>query len=118
MEKWLNEVSDSLAEAIERAEGENTPLQEIYTLAPLLYAEKYKMEDSSVLNEMLAEVKAQVAQDYSHDERSKDQYKFHYVSSYLYCFVVEERLEESEYDQIMEYVCINMDLFTDDYTGE
>lgn len=39
----------------------------------------------------------------------------HYVSSYLFCFVIAGKIEESKYDEIMEYVTSKMDLFTDDY---
>ena len=59
-----------------------------------------------------------VVADWSVDKDSKNQYKFHYVSSYLYCYVVAGKIDEMKYDRIMEYVCGEMELFIDDYTGE
>lgn len=52
----------------------------------------------------------QVAEYWSHDEKSKDQYKFHYVSSYLFCFVVAEKIDDFKYDEVMGYVNSEMDL--------
>lgn len=59
-----------------------------------------------------------VVADWSVDKDSKNQYKFHYVSSYLYCYVVAGKIDEMKYDRIMEYVCGEMELFIDDYIGE
>jgi len=115
MKKWLDEVSRSLDEAIEVAETEGLPFQSLYRLAPVLFARKYGINDDDLIQQMVDEADAQVAEDASHDERSWDQYKFHYVSSYLFCFVVTEELEELEYDRVMEYVNERMNLFTDDY---
>lgn len=118
MERWLKEVSSSLEKAVNKAESGNIPLVNIYMLAPILYAEKYNMRNESLFKEMVDETEAQVSADCSHDQKSKEQYKFHYVSSYLYCFVVAGKLEEMQYDRVMEYVCEKMDLFTDDYGDE
>jgi hypothetical protein len=118
MDKWLKEVSSSLEDAMNKAQSGNIPLSNIYMLAPLLYAEKHHMKNQALLKGMIDEVEAQVAADYAHDEKSREQYKFHYVSSYLFCFVVAEKLEEMQYDRVMEYVCERMDLFTDDYGHE
>ncbi|RYE49960.1 MAG: hypothetical protein EOP48_20645 [Sphingobacteriales bacterium] len=115
MDKWLKEVSSSLEEAVNKAESGNIPLANIYMLAPLLYAEKHNMRNEALLKEMIDETEAQVAEDYSHNEKSREQYKFQYVSSYLFCFVVAGKLEEMQYDRVMEYVCERMALFTDDY---
>jgi hypothetical protein len=60
----------------------------------------------------------QVERDWSYDENSKRQYKYHFVSSYLFGFVVAGKITEMKYDRIMEQVCNKLDLFTKDYTGE
>tara|TARA_A100001391_G_C5043886_1_gene271636 strand:+ start:72 stop:428 length:357 start_codon:yes stop_codon:yes gene_type:complete len=115
MKKWLDEVSTSLDEAIKMAERENIALQSLYRLAPALFALKHGIQDGELIQQMLDEADSQVTQDASYDARSWDQYKFHYVSSYLFCYVVNEELEELEYDRVFEYVNERMDLFTDDY---
>jgi hypothetical protein len=84
-------------------------------LAPIIYGERQKTNNDSLFKEMCDANERQVLDDWSHDEKSKDQYKFHYVSSYLYCFVVAGKIDDFKYDQIMEYVTGKMDLFTDDY---
>lgn len=115
MEKWLNEVSRSLDEAIEAASREGVRLQKLYRLAPVLFARKHRINNDELIQEMIDEADAQVAEDASYDESSWDQYKFHYVSSYLFCFVITGELQELEYDRVMQYVNERMDLFSDDY---
>ena len=60
----------------------------------------------------------QVALDWSYDQRSREQCQFHSVSSYLYCFVVAEKVDELKCDRIMEQVCMSMALFSDNYGFE
>jgi len=118
MDEWLKEAKVSLADALEKAERGEIPLQNLYMLAPILYSEKFNTRNAALLQEMVGANDEQVAQDWSHDERSKFQYEFHYVSSYLFCFVVAGKIDEMKYDQIMEFVCNEMDLFTSEYTSE
>jgi len=115
MEEWLKEVEESLSKAIYASNDGSVPLQNVYMLAPIIYSERQKTNNESLIQEMIEANDRQVAEDYSHDEKSKDQYKFHYVSSYLFCFVVAGKIDEFRYDKIMEHVNNHMDLFTDDY---
>jgi len=55
----------------------------------------------------------QIEQDCSFDPDSIKRYKFNYVASYLYCYVVAGKMDDSKYDNIMDYVNSNMDLFSD-----
>lgn len=118
MNNWLEVAISSLADALEKAEEGDVPLQNLYMLAPILYSEKQNTKNEALIQEMIEATDQQVAADWSLDENSKNQYKFHYVSSYLYCYVVAGKIDEMKYDRIMEYVCSEMELFTDDYTGE
>jgi hypothetical protein len=118
VKKWLEAAEASLKEALAAAESGSVEKQNLYMLAPILYSKKQNMNNEALIQEMTNANDEQVARDWSYDENSKRQYKFHYVSSYLYCFVVAGKLEELKYDEIMEYICSKMDLFTDDYTGE
>jgi len=115
MNKWLKEVTLALADALEKSEDGDIPLQNIYMLAPVLYSDKFKLNNEELLQEMIEVNDKQVSVDWSLDEKSKKQYKFHFISSYLYCFVVAGQYDEFKYDQIMEYICTEMDVFTNDY---
>ena len=84
-------------------------------MAPILYSEEFSALSDELLQAMADANEQQVQRDWEIDKQSRRQYKFHYVSSYLFCFVVAGRIDEFEYDQIMEYVCHEMDLFTNDY---
>lgn len=117
MDNWLEIATSSLADALEKTEGGDVPLQNLYMLAPILYSEKQNTKNEALIKEMIEANDQQVAADWSLDENSKNQYKFHFVSSYLYCYVVAEKIDEMKYDRIMEYVCSEMDLFSDDYDG-
>ncbi|MES3008856.1 MAG: hypothetical protein V4751_13905 [Pseudomonadota bacterium] len=118
MEKWLIEVRHSLDDAITKATGGSIPLQNLYMLAPIMYSEAHKMRNEKLLQEMIEASDDQVAADVSLDAKSKEQYKFHFVSSYLFCFVLAGKIEEMQYDRIMDYVCERLDLFEDDYGHE
>ena len=117
MNKWLKEAETTLADALEKAEDGEIPRQNLYMLAPILYSEKFNSRDEELIQEMIDANDEQVTKDWSYDAKSKNQYKFHFVSSYLYCFVVAGKIDEFKYDRIMEYVCGEMDLFTDSYGG-
>ncbi len=87
-------------------------MQNLYMLAPIIYSEREKTNNESLIQEMIVANDRQVKEDWSHDENSKNQYKFHFVSSYLYCYVVSGKIDEFKYDEIMEYVNSKMNLFT------
>ena len=73
------------------------------------------MNNDALFQEMIGANEEQVSYNWSVDEKSKFQYKFHYVSSYLYCFVVAGKIDEMKYDKIMNFVTSNMELFTETY---
>lgn len=118
MKQWLKEVESSLSEALEAAKIGEIPSQNLYMIAPLIYAKRKNMNNEALIQEMVDENEEQVKRDWACDEASKRQYKFHYVSSYLFCFVIARKIDENKYDEIMEYVTSKMDLFTDDYGAE
>ncbi len=115
MNKWLEEAEAALAQGFEEARIGEIPAQNLYRVAPLIYSRRNNMNNDALIQEMADENEEQVQRDWAYDNQSKDQYRFHYVASYLYCFVVAGNIEESKYDEVMEYVTRNMDLFTDDY---
>lgn len=115
MKKWLKEIEESLSKAVDASKNGTIPLQNLYMLAPIIYSERHKTKDELLIQEMIEANDQQVAKEWALDEKSKDQYKFHFVSSYLFCFVVSGKIDEFKYDEVMEYVNKQMDLFTDDY---
>jgi len=118
MKDWLNRVRASLENALEIAESSDIPTENLYMLAPILYSQELKTDNEALLQAMAEANEEQVAYDFSVDEQSRFQYKFHYVSSYLNCFVVAGKIDEMKYDRIMDYVCDRMDLFTSEYDPE
>ena len=118
MEEWLKEAEEALSIALDASKNGNIPLQNLYMLAPIIYSERQKTNNEALIQEMIDANDQQVAEDWSHDEKSKDQYKFHYASSYLFCFVVAGKIDEFKYDEVMKYVNSEMDLFTCDYGVE
>lgn len=111
MNKWLTESQEALSKALSIASGSSAPLHNIYMLAPIIYAERHKTNDDVLFYIMAHETDNRVISDWSVDEESKQHYKFHFVSSYLFCFVVADKFNEFKYDNIMEYVNYKMDLF-------
>lgn len=117
MNIYLNEVKQSLADASEKAKDGSMPLHNLYMIAPILYMDKHNSNNEQLFQEMIDANDEQVKRDWSLDDKSKEAYKFHYVSSYLYCFVIAGKFDEFKYDQIMEYVCTRMELFPNGYDG-
>jgi hypothetical protein len=111
MNRWLTETKESLEKALEIASGGSIPLQNLYMLAPIIYAERQKTNNDTLIQEMIDANDKQVKSDWALEQKSKSRYTFYFVSSYLYCFVVADKIDEFKYDQIMEYVNSNMDLF-------
>jgi len=115
MKEWLKEVEESLSKALDISNKGSAPLQNIYMLAPIIYSERQKTNNEVLIKEMIEANDSQVSQEWTLDEKSKDQYKFHFVSSYLFCFVVAGKIDDFKYDEIMEYVNDRVDLFTEEY---
>jgi hypothetical protein len=113
MNKWLKEVNESLSKALLASKNGSVPITNLYMLAPIIYSERQKTNNEALLKEMIEQNERQVKRDWSYDEKSKEQYKFHFVSSYLYCFVVSGKIDEFKYDEIMDYVNRKINLFTE-----
>ena len=118
MKKWVEEAKAALEEALRIAEQGTVPEQDLYKLASLVYSNRQSTNNESLLKKIDAANDEQVLRDWSYDENSRKQYKFHFVSSYLFCFVIAGKVTEMKYDRIMDQVCNKLDLFTDDFTGE
>jgi len=111
MNKWLIESQEALSKALRIASDGSVPLYNIYMLSPIIYSERQKTNNDALFQQMENETDERVKNDWSVDEESKQHYKFHFVSSYLFCFVVADKIDEFKYDKIMEFVNHEMDLF-------
>lgn len=112
MNEWVERVEKSLSLAMQAIENSGEiPQENMYMLAPILYSQENHMNNEQLLAEMSETNEDQFQNDCSHDAKSKYRYKFHYVSSYLYCYVVAGKIDEFKYDNIMEYVNNEIDLF-------
>ncbi len=118
MKEWLDETSASLKQALDIVENGDVPHENMFMLAPIIYSQIRHMNNDVLFQEMCDANEEQVEYEWSVDEKSKEQYKFHYVSSYLNCYVVAGKMDEMKYNRIMEFVCSKMDLFTDEYDIE
>ena len=116
MKEWLGRVQESLDMALQAVGNSDIiPNENMYKLATVFYSQINNMNNEQLLNEMADAIEAQYEEDCSHDENSKYQYKFHYVSSYLYCYVVAGKVDEMKYDRIMDYVNSRLSLFEERY---
>lgn len=115
MEKWLRLSKEVLSRAENACNSGEIPKENMFMLAPIFYAEINKTNNSSLLERIGKEVEDMVYEDWKHHPKSKEQYKFHFVSSFLYSYVVADKITEFKYDDIMEYVNERLDLFNADY---
>ena len=111
MEEWLKEAREALSSPLDALKSGDISKENMYKLAPLFFSERQNIKRDSLLQEMIDANEQQVQTDCSFDPNSIKSYKFHYVSSYLFCFVVAGKIDEFKYDEIMEYVNSKIDLF-------
>jgi hypothetical protein len=91
MKKWLTESKEALSEAINIANKSDIQIHNLYMLAPIIYSERHNMNNELLMQEMINANDEQVSRDWALDNDSKSHYKFHFVSSYLYCFVLADK---------------------------
>lgn len=115
MEKWLRLSKEALLRAETACTDGEIPRENMFMLAPIFYAEINKTQNHSLLQRIGKEAEDMVYEDWRHHPKSKEQYKFHFVSSFLYGYVVADKITELKYDDIMQYVNDRMDLFNSDY---
>ena len=115
MEKWLTLSKEALSKAEAACINGEIPRENMFMLAPIFYEEVNKTNNSSLIQRIGKAVEDMVYEDWGLHPKSKEQYKFHFVSSFLYGYVVAEKITEFKYDDIMEYVNDRMILFNSDY---
>ncbi len=111
MRKWLTEVNEVMREALSLVSSGELTHVSMYKLAPRMYAIRYNVRSDLMFKRMLHEVDEQVKIEWYSDAESKQQFRFHFVSSYLLCFLVDGKVTRKEYDQVMNYINKELDLF-------
>ncbi|WP_444930276.1 hypothetical protein ACJJIF_21430 [Microbulbifer sp. SSSA002] len=107
MKEWLERVEKVLSMALQAVEGDDRISREnMYTFAPAFYSQVNHVNNEQLLAEMSQ----------FNDEKPKFQYKYHFVSAYLYCYVVAGKIDEFECDEIMDYLSWSLDLSEGGYS--
>ena len=112
--KWLLDVKSAYEEAIIEYNNGNlkiTEKEELYKIAPLIAAQRNEIYDQEIINEMCEFTFVIVNHDISIDPKSRQQYKFNFVITYIQSHAPAGVITEMEGDQIMEYVNNHMELF-------
>ncbi len=117
MKEWLKRVEQSLARAQAAVEN-GVPAEKMYMLAVEFYSQEKHMNNDQLFREMAGRNEENFKNDCRADPQSKYQFKFHYVASYLNCYLTAGKIDEMKYDRIMDYVCDRLDVFSDDYEYE
>ena len=64
-------------------------------LATIFYFNRQNMNNDSLIKAMNDATDQMMKEAWSYDELSKNQYKFHFVSAYLFCFVVAGKINKT-----------------------
>lgn len=113
MNEWLKEAKEALATALSVTDDSQPADISLYRLAPEIFANKHQELNGTSLQDMRAANEEQIKQDCLTDSTAIEHYRFNFVSSYLYCFVLSKMIDRFKYDEVMEYVNDHMDLFAD-----
>lgn len=105
---WLEEIMTALSNAEKTAAECGLELEYLYKYAPALAMKK---RGTLANDEIKEDVEERVQSDWDCDEKSKQHYKFYFLSSYIFSHVPAGLLDEMEGDRIMEYINENMELF-------
>jgi len=108
---WLREIKEALASAEIRAVNDSIEIQFLYRYTPQMVADKRGITDTKTIDHIHKEVEKDIKQQWSLDDRFVGDYKFYFVSSYIFCHVLAELIEDIPSDRVMDYVNKNIDLF-------
>ena len=113
MNDWLKEAKEALEKALSGADLSEQSTLGLYRLAPKIFVDKHEEINGTSLQVMQDANEEQIKQDCLTDSTAIEHYRFNFVASYLYCFVLSKMIDNTKYEEVMEYVNENMDLFAD-----
>jgi hypothetical protein len=87
---------------------------DLFQYCGALAAENRNIVNASLLDEMNEFVRSMVEHDYSVDDQSRDCFKFHFVSGYIYAHVAAELVTVRDCEKALQYVTEKWDLFDAD----
>lgn len=108
---WLKECQKALSVAEKKAKTEYIDIHYLYRITPDLVIKERKVTNSDTIAEIKEYIEDAVKSDWELDGRSKNNYKFHFVWSYIYSHDPADMVDEMDADRVMEYVNENMRLF-------
>ena len=113
-EFWLTDVKCAYEEVKKRYKEKLLDIrekEEFYKVAPLIAAERRRIEDDGVIAEMVRLTDESVEREFSVDPESKGHYQFQFVIAYVHAHVPAGLFTEMEGDRIMDYINDRWDLF-------
>ena len=115
---WKKEIEKALASAEKQAKREKLELEYLYKYAVDYIVKNREISDEYKVQEISEEIERDIQYSREVGPDSTLNYKFGFVSSYLYGHVPACIIEETAVDKIMDYVNKNMDLFHPSYDYE
>lgn len=113
-EFWLSDAQSAYEEVKKKHNDKLLDIckrEEFYKVAPLIAAERRRIEDDEVIAEMSGFTAQHVEHDFSVDPESKSRYQFQFVIAYIHAHVPAGIFTEMEGDRIMDYINDHRDLF-------
>lgn len=112
---WKREIEKALSSAQKRSKEESAELECLYKYSAEYVSRARSITDKAVVEEMLQAMERDVQYNWGVDPDSKLNYKFTFVSSYLYAHVTAGIIGEREIEKVMDYLNENMELFHSRY---
>ena len=113
-EFWLSDAQSAYDEVKKKYNEKLLDIcekEEFYKVAPLIAAERRRIENDEVVTEMAGVTAENVEHDFSVDPESRSRYQFQFVIAYIHAHVPAGMFTEMEGDRIMDYINDHWDLF-------
>ncbi|MEM7282605.1 MAG: hypothetical protein AAF438_13360 [Pseudomonadota bacterium] len=111
---WLKDVMSAFEQAATLFNSGSTTLAQVndlYTLAPLIAAERRGIDDVGMRDTMFSTAVSGVQADFEIDPKTKDDVLFQFVVAYIHSHIAAGMVEEKDADKLMVYISENVDLF-------
>ena len=115
---WKKEIEKALASAEKRAEKEGLERESLYKYAVDYITKNRGISDDALVREVAEQIEADIKYSREVDPDSRLNFRFGFVSSYLYGHATAGVIDEIYADKILDYISRNMDLFHPDYHYE
>lgn len=110
--KWVSEIEEGMSKAIAFSNNNHQDIRYIWRYAISHAIESMNLTDLDTIEDIEEYVAGLIDQDWSCDPDSKNSYRFHYASTYIFSHVPAGYLDEMQGDRVMDYVNEKIDLFS------